>query len=198
MNARGGKRGRPRSFDADVALDQALEVFWRKGYEGASLQDLTEAMGINRPSLYGAFGNKEELYRKVLDRYAARSLDVRAALEEGTAREVARRYLALAADAVTDRRHPKGCLIVQGVSSGDQGEPIRQELCSRRAASEAELRRRFERARKEGDLPKGASPAGLAAFLVTVVHGMSVQAAAGASRATLHKVAEMALRAWPQ
>src|SRR5438046_5943942 len=107
--------GRPRAFDADEALDQALTVFWRKGYEGASLPDLTRAMGINRPSLYAAFGNKEALFRKVLDRYAEGSAAcVREALAEPTARSVVEQLLTSAAELFTDPRNPRGCLAVQG------------------------------------------------------------------------------------
>src|SRR5947207_13461768 len=107
--------GRPRAFDADKALDKALKVFWRKGYEGASLPDLTAAMGINRPSLYAAFGNKEELFRKVIARYVDGPASfVRKALEAPTARVAAERLLSGAIALVTDPRNPRGCLLVQG------------------------------------------------------------------------------------
>src|SRR6476659_4448281 len=102
--------GRPREFDVDQALDCALRVFWRKGYEGATLPDLTQAMGINRPSLYAAFGSKEELFRKALDRYAeGPAAYARAALSEPTARATAGRLLGEAADLLTNPRNPRGC-----------------------------------------------------------------------------------------
>jgi AcrR family transcriptional regulator len=189
--------GRPREFDVDQALDRALKVFWRNGYEGTTLPDLTMAMGINRPSLYAAFGGKQELFRKVLDRYAeGPAAYVREALQEPTARAVAERLLYGTIDVVTDRRSPRGCLLVQAaLACGETAEPARRELLSRRAAGDVAIRRRFERASSEGDLPADTDAADLASFLVTVMRGMAVQAASGASREQLRRVAAMALRA---
>jgi AcrR family transcriptional regulator len=193
-------RGRPREFDVDLALDRALEVFWRKGYEGASLSDLTRAMGINRPSLYAAFGNKEALFCRALDRYAeGPAAYVKEALNEPTARAVADRLLHGSINLLTDPQKPHGCLMVQGgLACGDAADRVRQELIARRVAAEVAVRRRFERARTDGDLPAAADPADLARFVVTVIHGMAVQAASGAGRKELRRVAELALRAWPE
>ena len=191
--------GRPREFDVDKALDLALQVFWRKGYEGASMADLTETMGITKPSLYAAFGNKEELFRKALDRYVdGPGGYVQAALAKPTARAVVEHLLYESADAVTDPNHPPGCLAVQGaLSCGDAAESIKQELMSRRAKGEQDLRQRFERAIAEGDLPLGYDAADLAAYLSAILQGMAVQAAGGTTREQLRKIAEMALRTWP-
>jgi AcrR family transcriptional regulator len=190
--------GRPREFDVDQALDRALRVFWRKGYEGTTLAELTAAMGINRPSLYAAFGSKEELFRRALDRYAeGPAAYVLEALNEPTARAVAERLLGGTIDLVTDRRNPRGCLIVQGaLACGEAAESVRRELAARRSAGEAAIRERFERAIADGDLPVDTCPADLARYLVAVIQGIAVQAAGGSSRAELRRVAAMALRAW--
>lgn len=193
-------KGRPRGFDTDEALDKALRVFWRHGYEGASLSELTEAMGINRPSLYAAFGNKEDLFRRALDRYAETGPGAmqRGALTETTARAVAERLLRSAAESLTDPRNPPGCLAVQGaLSCGEAAESIRNELCERRTAGELAVRQRLERAKAEGDLGSDSDPAALARYIVTVVQGMAVQAAGGATREDLLNVANMAMKAWP-
>jgi AcrR family transcriptional regulator len=193
-------RGRPRAFDTEKALDSALDVFWRKGYEGASLPDLTEAMGINRPSLYAAFGNKEALFRKALDRYIeGPACYVREALQQPTARAVAEALFHGEIALLTDPMNPPGCMAVQSaLACGDAASGIREELSSRRKALEREIRRRFQKARVAGDLPKDADPAALASYTCALVHGMAVQAAGGASRKDLKRVADLALRAWPK
>ena len=191
--------GRPRAFDMQKALDRALLVFWKKGYEGTSLTDLTRAMRINRPSLYAAFGNKEELFHKVLDRYVeGRACYVQEALREPTSRRVAERLLDGTVVHLTDPRNPGGCLLVQGaLACGEEAGGIRKELAARRMASEVALRQRFERARAEGDLPPRVDPADLARYLATLIQGLSVQAAGGAAREELRRVAELVLRSWP-
>lgn len=177
-----------------------MRVFWEKGFEGTAMRDLIKAMGINRPSLYGAFGNKEELFRKALDRYAEGPAGyVREALKEATARAVAERLLYGAVEVLADPNNPHGCLTVQGaLACGDAAESVRKELISRRVAAEAELQKRLERAKREGDLPADANSRDLASYVATVVHGMSVEAQAGASRERLRGVAKMALKAWPE
>jgi AcrR family transcriptional regulator len=191
--------GRPRSFDAARALDRALLVFWRKGYEGASLSDLTAAMRINRPSLYAAFGDKQSLFRKVLDRYAeGPASHAHRALEERTSRAVVERLLAGTVDLLTGPDHPPGCLLVQGaLACGNGAGATRRELIARRDAGETALRLRLQRAKAQGDLPRDANPASLAGYIVTVIHGMSVQAAGGATREELRRVAAIALQSWP-
>ena len=160
--------GRPRTFDPDEALDRALQVFWRQGYEGASLSDLTEAMGISRTSMYAAFGNKEDLFRKALERYASGPASyTERALEQPTARAVAQYLLEGAILTTTARGGPAGCLSVQGaLATGAPGQGAREALITWRRKGENALRERFARARVEGDLPPDADPATLARDLL--------------------------------
>lgn len=191
--------GRHREFDVEKALDAALCVFWRKGYEGASYADLTEATGVERPALYSAFGNKEALFRQALDRYSERYLDyIPEALKLPTSRQIAAHILYNAVDLNTRYPDHTGCLGINGAVAGsDETEPVRQALIDFRAAGQAELRERFERSKAEGDLPETANCEALAAFVMAMTHGMAVQAKAGFSRDMLNAVAEQALSTWP-
>jgi AcrR family transcriptional regulator len=195
----GARVGRPRAFDPDEALEAALRVFWKKGYEGTALSDLTAAMGINRPSIYATFGNKEALFRKALDRYSERMTNFTAeALKLPTALAVAERLMVGTADLLSCPGNPKGCLMVQGaLACGEEADPIRKELIARRATGETALRERFARAKAEGDLPAGSDAGDLARYVMAVMHGMSVQASGGATREELQGVIDLSLRAWP-
>ncbi|MBI2422848.1 MAG: TetR/AcrR family transcriptional regulator [Candidatus Hydrogenedentes bacterium] len=191
---------RTREFNEEQALDAALRVFWRKGYEGTSLPDLTEAMGINRPSLYAAFGSKEALFLRALERYGeGPAAYVDEALKEGDARAVAESLLFGAARLLGDPRNPRGCFLVQGALAGSEAAgPVRRALITKRAAGEIAIRKRFERARREGDLSPDTNCTDLARYIATVLQGMAVQAAGGAKRGALLRVAAIALRAWPE
>jgi AcrR family transcriptional regulator len=194
-----GVMGRPREFDTDAALEKAMRLFWAKSYEGTSVADLTKTLGISRPSLYAAFGDKQSLFRAALERYAAGPAGyVAAALAKPTAREVAEQLLRGAADLQASSRNPGGCLTVSGaIASGDEGDPVRQALNAHRTAGVALLRRRFEKAKAEHDLPKDSDAAALAHFLAAVVYGMAVLASGGASRKELEQVIRTAMKAWP-
>ncbi len=191
--------GRHKEFEVDEALDAAMCVFWRKGYEGASYNDLTEATGVERPALYSAFGNKEALFLKALQRYYDHYLAFfPAALALPSAYQVAEHILLNAVELNTRDPSRAGCLAVQGVLAGsDDAEPVRQEMIRARVAAERLLRQRFEKARREGDLPKDTDCAALAAYVNAVTHGIAVQAKAGYSRKLLDAVATQALKALP-
>ena len=193
------KAGRPRGFCLEEALETALQIFWRKGYEGTSMSDLTGAIGVNRPSLYAAFGSKEELFRRVLEHYAERyGPDFSAALTQPTGRGVVEALLSVYAREWAASEAP-GCLLVRGaLVCSDESNAIRIELTARREAMVNALRVRFEHAQADGDFPANARPADMARYVVTVMNGLSVQAAGGAGADDLRGVAEIALGAWPQ
>jgi len=192
-------RGRPRTFDTDTALDRAVEVFWRRGYEGASLTELTEAMGINRPSLYAAYGNKEELFRQAVARYAEVDMAyARAALEQPTAYDVAAAFLRDNVEALTRPGRPSGCLSVQGgLAGGSDDGRAAAFLAESRLAGEQAFADRFTRAVAEGDLPAATDPVALARFVMALSEGHAVHAAAGVDRASLEASVEIGLRAIP-
>jgi len=184
----------------DEALEQAMLVFWRLGYERATLTDLTAAMGINRPSLYAAFGNKEQLFRRSLEAYATGPSGYeRAALEQPTAYEVAAALLRGGADLQTQPDLPHGCLaVLSAPSNADESSPVGKALVEARVAGEEAIVERFERAQAEGDIPTDVDVKQLAGFIRTVVYGMTVKAASGATRDELEGVIELALSAWPR
>ncbi|MDN3358170.1 TetR/AcrR family transcriptional regulator [Actinomadura sp. DC4] len=191
--------GRPRGFDVDEALERALLVFWEQGYEGASLANLTDAMGISTTSMYAAFGNKEELFRKALERYTeGPSAYVAWALEEPTALGVATAIVAGAIRTTTRPAGPHGCLGVQGaLATGDSSRGARDLLVAWRDDGYARIRERFQRAADDGDLPPEADPALLARYVTALTYGIAVQAASGVGRDELQEMADAALRNWP-
>jgi AcrR family transcriptional regulator len=197
MTAVTKERGRPRKFDRDQALRQAMEVFLDRGYDGASVGDLTAAMGINAPSLYAAFGCKEALFREALDLYLStagpRTLDelgkrdvtARAAVE-AMLREAARRF-----------GNGRGCLVVLGATHRTaDNEAVFRDLVERRNETQALIRRRLKQGIADGDVPADADIGIMAAFYSTVLNGLSLQAHDGASRKQLMGVVDGAMKAW--
>jgi len=195
-------RGRPRSFDPDVALQAAMLVFWRDGFRAASMAALTAAMGINKPSLYAAFGDKEQLYQKALARYAARHgmAHYRALHEQKDARRAVEACLRSRVDDQTDPARPRGCFEVVG--SADCGTPgmpqsVDDALRSAVRAQAAMFEARLKRAVALGQLPPETDYRALGVYFATVASGLAVQARAGASRKSLMAVVDSAMAAWP-
>jgi AcrR family transcriptional regulator len=193
------QRGRPPSFNQDEALEKALNVFWLHGYEGTSMAELTEALGMNKPSIYAAFGNKEELFRKALAKYlAGPAAFVTEAVKAPIAQQVVEKFLLGAVEFLTTPNKPRGCMVVQGaLTCGEGASLIQQELISYRQSYEDALKRRFDLAITEADLPPQTNSAALAKYLATVHQGLSVQATSGATKAELTEVVKLALQNWP-
>ncbi len=192
-------RGRPRTFDRAYALHRAMEVFWEGGYEGASMTDLTSAMGITSPSLYAAFGCKEALFREAVAHYnETEGAAVAAALRDlPTAREAIAEVMRHQVIAYTDPDKPRGCMIVlAATTSSDRSPRVHEHLAEWRMATEHDFRERIERGIADGDVPAGANAATIAAFYNAVNQGMAIQARDGADRSKLSAVAESAITAW--
>ncbi len=190
--------GRPREFDVVKALDCAMRVFWEHGYEGTSLADLSRAMGISKPSLYAAFGDKRELFKRALQHYEqGPAAYVADALSRSTAYAVVETLLVGAARATTAPDSPHGCLTVQGaVASSDRDSSAVELLACWRKGLTERLTARFERARAEGDLDGAVDAGRLARYVSTVASGIAVEAATGLERSELEEVAAMTMRAW--
>jgi AcrR family transcriptional regulator len=192
-------RGRPRSFDREAALERAMEVFWRQGFEGSSLHDLTEAMGINPPSLYAAFGDKERLFLECVERYQAKRGGACPYAEEPTARGAIAKLLLYMATELTKPCNPRGCMMVMAAATcSGSSEEMQSALHDSRVSSRARIKERIDRGVKEGDVAAGIDTASLADFYATVMAGMSLQARDGASRKSLLATVEAAMRAWPE
>jgi AcrR family transcriptional regulator len=193
------KMGRPRAFHEDTALEAAMRVFWDKGYEGTSLDDLTEAMGINRSSLYSAFGDKQSLFEKVLARYSAGPMAfLSQALAQPSARQVIESLLRSSVDFLADPTHPKGCLSLQGgMACGSGAEEVERKMIHWRKGGILQIQKRLQRAQDEGDLSKDVDAKDLARYLVVVMNGLGVQAVNGASRSEMNRTVDLALRAIP-
>ena len=193
------KTGRPLSFDRDAALEQAMLVFWRHGYEASSLTQLTSAMGITPPSLYTAFGDKKQLFLAAVERYVARSeVSVDSLRNAPTAHEAVADMLRTAAISQTQRGKPAGCLLVHGASNCSKpSEDVQRALAKLRGRLERAVKEKIEEGVGRGELPAQTDAGALAAFYVSVTHGMSTQAQDGASRERLLAIAAAAMRAWP-
>jgi AcrR family transcriptional regulator len=192
-------RGRPRTFDRAYALYRAMEVFWEVGYEGASMTDLTSAMGITSPSLYAAFGCKEALFREAVAHYnETEGAAVAAALRDlPTARAAIAEVMRHQVIAYTDPDKPRGCMIVLAATTSNDRSPwVHEHLAEWRMATEHDFRERIERGIADGDVPAGANAATIAAFYNAVNQGMAIQARDGADRSKLSAVAESAISAW--
>lgn len=193
------KMGRPRAFREQDALDAAMRIFWEKGYEGASLDDLTEAMGINRSSLYATFGDKEALFQRAVERYREGPMGFfHEALQKPTARGVVEALFRGTVKFLGDPTHPKGCLTLQGgLACGAGAENVKRLMIDWRKRGQSTLQRRFRRAQSEGDLPKDVSPTDLARYIAIVMNGLGVQAVNGATSAEMNRAVELALRSMP-
>ena len=191
-------RGRPRSFDRGRALERAMHLFWRKGYEATSVSDLTRAMGINPPSLYAAFGDKEQLYLEALGRYQQRRVESMAKWfdEEPTAMAAVRRLLTEAARELARAGAPRGSMLVFSAMQCSS-DTLQAELAERRASMRTIIKARIDRGLREGELPQGTDTDALVDFYSAVFQGMSLQARAGVTRRRLLATAETAMRAWP-
>jgi len=200
MNKTIRKRGRPRLLERDAGLDIAARLFWERGYEGTSIAELTEAMGVTPPSLYATFGSKEDLYSQALDHISERENKQWLEAMQGTmsAHDAIAFFLHDAAARFTCPDKPRGCIVLNAVlQHGEKTESVAQSVAARRERGLQVIKARFDRAVAEGELASGTDTKALARFFGVVVQGMSAQACDGASMTALNQLADIALSAWP-
>ena len=191
-------RGRPRSFDRDAALAAAMDVFWQKGFEATSISDLTEAMSINPPSLYSAFGDKEHLFLEAIESYQQNRGSSCPYTDEPTARGAIERLLTYMAHDLTESSHPRGCMMMMAAAtSANTSAALQKVLTRKRLEARDHMRLRIKRGIEEGDVPAGTDVNALSDFYLTIITGMSLQARDGATRKSLIATVEQAMQIFP-
>lgn len=193
-------RGRPRSFDRGNALEIALKLFWQFGYEGVSIAQLSTMMNINAPSLYAAFGSKEQLYQEVVQLYGQHYAVLLSSplLAPGPVREALRNTLYAAARSFSNTGNPPGCLFASGMLRCASEHAGAAELCAKqRELALQAITLRIEQARLQGEIAPSSNSRALASLYAAVIQGMSVQAIDGASITQLCELADAAMQAWP-
>lgn len=193
-------KGRPREFDRDLALGHAMDVFWEKGFEGSSMNDLIAAMGIGSPSLYAAFGSKEALFREAVKRYVTSDgADIWiAVMSAETAYKAVEAFLMTTAIAFTRPGKPKGCLVtLSGLNASESNTAWRAEMVAMREQNTQDLTRVLARGIERGEIAPTVNAGAIARYFVTVQQGMSIQARDGVKRKALEEIARSALAAWP-
>jgi AcrR family transcriptional regulator len=193
-------RGRPKNFDRSVALQQAMMLFWERGYEGASFDDLTAAMGISASSFYNSFGSKERLYQEATEAYtvAARKWFVGELNADTDTRTAFHRLLTAAAREFTRNDRPSGCMIALACTQVSPAlTSLRDTMVADRGAAQSAMAARIQRGIDEGDVPKDTDVEALAAFFSALSRGLADQARDGASRERLQEIVEVGMRTWP-
>jgi AcrR family transcriptional regulator len=196
MEPKSRKTGRPIGFDKDMALERAMLLFWKRGFEGTSMADLTEAMGLNPSSIYAAFGDKHALFSLAVERYLqTRAQYAVKALEQPTLEKVIRALFNSTVAFLTTPNHPPTCMTLGGaVGCGVEASPARDIMTEIRRQNESAMRERFLLAQKRGELSKDVNVSDYTRYLSTIIAGLSIQAANGSTRAELKRTAQMALR----
>jgi AcrR family transcriptional regulator len=199
MNETHRKKGRPLSFDRDQALQKAMLLFWRHGYEATSLNDLTAALEVKPSSIYSAFGDKKGLFLDAVSLYMSGPVTAFSIIDDApTARDAARELLNVSAVGYTGANTPPGCLLASSaISCSEAANDVKEELAAIRRDIEARLRNKIDWSVGQGHLPGDTDADALAGLTMGVIQGMSTLARDGAARGKLLKVAETAMRAWP-
>ena len=189
-------RGRPRCFDLEEALDRSLLLFWEKGFQNTSLDEIAEAVGVKKPSLYAAFGDKETLFRKVLQRYSSKLSEPVQVLDRyGNIREAIDAFIELGIAGGCSKGHPRGCLLASAFADSTLLPPnLAKEIKALVNQADQAVAQRLKKAVRDGQLPADFDVNGTAKFLITLMHGVALRLRAGESRAELRRTKNAALR----